>query len=61
MTYDSDNFETRNATLRPDQRYPQLDNSQLGLFEDIESVKVNCNGQSQSATTQSATQAANDK
>ena len=41
-TYDGENFQSRNATLRAGQRYPDLDDSKLGLFDDIESMKVEC-------------------
>ena len=41
-TYDDENFGSRNATLNAGQRYPDLDDSKLGLFDDIESLKVNC-------------------
>lgn len=41
-TYDAENFQSRNATLRDGQRYPDLDDSKLGLFDEIESMKVQC-------------------
>ncbi|MCU0760079.1 MAG: hypothetical protein MUF07_12900 [Steroidobacteraceae bacterium] len=41
-TYDDENFRARSATLRPGQRYAELDDSKLGLFEDIESMRVSC-------------------
>jgi hypothetical protein len=41
-TYDDENFGSRNATLKAGQRYPDLDDSKLGLFDDIESMKVTC-------------------
>jgi hypothetical protein len=43
-TYDDQEFRARDATLRAGQRYPDLNDSKLGLFEDIESIKVACNG-----------------
>jgi hypothetical protein len=43
-TYDDDNYRSRNATLRANQRYADLDDSKLGLFDDIESMKVSCSG-----------------
>lgn len=42
-TYDGDNFAERSATLRGGQRYADLGDQKLGLFEDIESIRVNCN------------------
>jgi hypothetical protein len=50
-TFDGDNFDDRNATLRAGQRYPELDDSKLGLFQDIESVRVTCSAQGQSGQT----------
>jgi hypothetical protein len=41
-TYDDQNFRARSSTLRAGQRYPELDDSKLGLFEDIESLRVVC-------------------
>jgi hypothetical protein len=41
-TYDGENYRSRSATLRAGQRYPELDDTQLGLFEDIESMRVDC-------------------
>jgi hypothetical protein len=41
-TYDGEGFRARSATLRAGERYPELDDSQLGLFEDIESMRVTC-------------------
>jgi hypothetical protein len=50
-TYDGANFDDRNATLRPGQRYPELDDSKLGLFQDIESVRITCSGSGQTGQT----------
>lgn len=41
-TFDDEGFRARNATLRGGQRYPDMSDSKLGLFEDIESIKVAC-------------------
>ena len=46
-TYDGENFQSRNAVLRAGQRYADLDDSKLGLFDDIESMKVDCTQSSQ--------------
>lgn len=45
-TYDDENFRARDATLRAGQRYAELDDSKLGLFEDIESMRVTCSSPS---------------
>lgn len=44
-TYDDQNFRARDAVLRAGQRYARLDDTKLGLFEDIESLRVRCAGQ----------------
>ncbi len=41
-TYDGSNFQERSATLRGGQRYADLGDRKLGLFEDIESIRVSC-------------------
>lgn len=46
-TYDDDGFEDRSATLRGGQRYADLGDSKLGLFQDIESLRVTCNATGQ--------------
>lgn len=50
ITYDDQNFRARDATLRPGMRYAELDDSKLGLFEDIESLRVNCGNQGSGST-----------
>jgi hypothetical protein len=52
-TYDDENFRARDATLRPGQRYPKLDDTKLGLFEDIESMRVTCSRPAGQATSAS--------
>lgn len=64
LTYDDDDFEDRSATLRGGERYPDLGDSKLGLFQDIESLRVTCDapgqgaasGRSSDATSSSGTQ-----
>lgn len=41
-TYDGENYEDRTATLEPGKKYPDLGDTKLGLFEDIESMHVKC-------------------
>lgn len=48
-TYDDQDFRARSATLRAGQRYTNLNDSKLGLFEDIESMRVTCASNSATA------------
>lgn len=41
-TYDGENYQDRTATLEPGKRYPDLGDTKLGLFKDIESMRVQC-------------------
>lgn len=40
--YDDENYRDRNATLKPGDHIKNLDDQKLGLFEDIESLKITC-------------------
>jgi len=40
--YDAEDYRNRTATLNPGDRIKNLDDRKLGLFEDIESVKITC-------------------
>lgn len=40
--YDDENFRDRNATLKPGEHVKNLDDQKLGLFEDIESIRITC-------------------
>jgi hypothetical protein len=54
-TYDDQDFRARTATLRAGQRYAELDDSKLGLFEDIESMRVTCSNTTGQSGTSGAT------
>jgi hypothetical protein len=53
MTYDDDNFEKRSATLRGGEKYRDLGDSSLGLFRDIESLRVTCDSSGSGAGSSS--------
>ena len=40
--YDGENYEDRTAKLEAGKKYPDLGDTKLGLFEDIESMRVSC-------------------
>lgn len=42
IIYDDENYRDRNATLKPGDHIGNLDDQKLGLFEDIESIKISC-------------------
>jgi len=42
VVYDNDNFHDRSATFNPGQHLPNLGDNKLGLFRQVNSVRVNC-------------------
>lgn len=42
VLYDDDGYQDRTVTLNAGQRVPDLGDERLGLFEDIESLKMTC-------------------
>lgn len=58
-TYDDQNFRARDAVLRAGQRYAELDDSKLGLFEDIESMRVRCANSGDASRSSGSSGAAN--
>lgn len=40
--YDDENYRDRNATIQPGEHVRNLDDQKLGLFEDIESIRITC-------------------
>jgi hypothetical protein len=43
IVYDAENFKDRSGTINPGEQAKDLSDKTLGLFEDIESVKIACN------------------
>lgn len=43
VVYDAENYKDRNGTVNPGEQVKDLGDKTLGLFEDIESVKIICN------------------
>jgi hypothetical protein len=42
VAYDEENFQDRSATMNPGQQIADLNDQKLGMFEDIESMRVTC-------------------
>lgn len=42
VAYDNDNYKDRSATFKPGQHVPNLGDSKLGLFRQVNSVRVQC-------------------